>query len=126
VGGPGPAIRENPRRIPGYDKEPTSERPTATVAQVFALAGVVPPRYRALILFAAFTGLRWGELVALRRCDLDPLARTVGTTSTGRLGCRPRSASPGPGLRPEPVAPSGTALKMWVIRSGTGVYGPVW
>jgi hypothetical protein len=25
----------------------------------------------ALILFAAFTGLRWGRLVVLRVCDLD-------------------------------------------------------
>jgi integrase len=27
----------------------------------------MPPRFRALVIFAAFTGLRWGELVALRR-----------------------------------------------------------
>lgn len=64
-------IRENPCRMPGYDKEPTTERPTATITEVFALADAVPARFSALIVFAAFTGLRWGELIALRRSDLD-------------------------------------------------------
>jgi integrase len=31
----------------------------------------MPARYRVLVLAAAFTGLRWGELIALRRCDID-------------------------------------------------------
>ncbi|MEP6697311.1 MAG: site-specific integrase [Pseudonocardiales bacterium] len=65
------AVRENPCRIKGADKEPTPERPTVTVAQVYRLADRMPTRLGALILFAAFTGLRWGELIALRRCDLD-------------------------------------------------------
>jgi integrase len=39
--------------------------------QIMALADVVPPRYRALILTAGFTGLRAGELAALRVDDLD-------------------------------------------------------
>lgn len=34
-------------------------------------------RYRALVLLAAFTSLRWGELAALRRSDIDVQARTV-------------------------------------------------
>jgi integrase len=70
-------IRDNPCRMPGYDKEPTAERPTATVAQVFALADAVPIRFSALIVVAAFTGLRWGELIALRRSDLDLANGTV-------------------------------------------------
>jgi integrase len=64
-------IRDNPCRIKGYDRYHTPERPIATVAQVYALADAVPGRYRALILVAAFSGLRWGELVALRRCDVE-------------------------------------------------------
>lgn len=28
-------------------------------------------RYRALVLLATFASLRWGEVIALRRCDLD-------------------------------------------------------
>ena len=70
-------IRENPCRIRGFDKESSPERSVATVGQVYALAGAVPARYRALVLFAAFTGLRWGELVALRRCDLELDERVV-------------------------------------------------
>jgi integrase len=31
----------------------------------------MPERYRALVLLAAFGSLRWGELAALRRCDVD-------------------------------------------------------
>ncbi len=61
-------------RIPagcGFDKEPTTERPTASVDQVWRLAALMPPRFRALVIFAAFTGLRWGELVALRLRDVD-------------------------------------------------------
>ncbi len=34
-------------------------------------------RYRALVLLATFASLRWGEVIALRRCDLDPDRRTV-------------------------------------------------
>jgi integrase len=32
---------------------------------------------RVLILLATFTSLRWGEAIALRRCDLDLAACTV-------------------------------------------------
>ena len=44
----------------------------ATVAQVAALADAIGPRYRALVLVAAYGGLRWGELVGLhgKRVDL--------------------------------------------------------
>lgn len=64
-------IKRNPCRIKGAGQHRTPERPTATVAQVTKLSGLVPPRFRVLVLAAAFTGLRWGELVALRRCDID-------------------------------------------------------
>ena len=64
-------IRENPCRIKGYDRYHTPERPVATIAQVFALADAVPVRFRALVIVAALSGLRWGELAALRRCDVD-------------------------------------------------------
>ena len=42
-----------------------------TVAQVQALADAMPPRHRVLVLLAAWCGLRFGELTALRRRDLD-------------------------------------------------------
>ncbi|GLY87925.1 hypothetical protein [Actinoallomurus iriomotensis] len=34
-------------------------------------------RYRALVLLATFESLRWGEMTALRRADIDLDARTV-------------------------------------------------
>jgi len=49
---------------------------TAT-RQVFVLADTVDPRYRALILLAVFASLRWGELAALRRTDINLDAGTV-------------------------------------------------
>lgn len=64
-------IKRNPCRIKGAGEYRTPERPTATIAQVYALADQMPGRYRALVLAAAFTGLQWGELIALRRCDVD-------------------------------------------------------
>ena len=48
-----------------------------TVAQVLDLAGRVPDRYRALILVTTFGCLRWGEVSALQRQDLDAKAGAV-------------------------------------------------
>jgi len=70
-------IRQNPCRISGYDRYHTPERPTATIAQVFALADAMPSRFSALIVVAALSGLRWGELAALRRLDVDLAAGLV-------------------------------------------------
>jgi integrase len=70
-------IRRNPCRIKGAGQEKSPERPVLTVPQVYALADAADGRYRALVLLAAFTSLRWGELAALRRSDVDIQARTV-------------------------------------------------
>ncbi|MGY5031049.1 tyrosine-type recombinase/integrase [Streptomyces sp. 900116325] len=64
-------IRRNPCRVKRASVAPTPERPTATVQEVYDLAGAIQPRYRALVLLAAFTGLRWGELIGLSRRDID-------------------------------------------------------
>jgi integrase len=64
-------IRRNPCQIKGASTPPTPERPTATVAEVYAIADAIQPRYRALVLMAGFLGLRWGELVGLHRRDVD-------------------------------------------------------
>jgi integrase len=39
-------------------------------------------RYQALVLLATFASLRWGEVIALRRQDLDLKARTVRIRAT--------------------------------------------
>jgi integrase len=38
---------------------------------VYALAEVIEQRYRVLVLLGTFASLRWGELAALRRSDID-------------------------------------------------------
>ncbi len=70
-------LKANPCRIKGFDAYHTPERPTATLQQLEALAELMPARFHALILLAGFSGLRWGELIALRRMDIDVAAGTV-------------------------------------------------
>jgi integrase len=70
-------IRRNPCRIKGAGQERSPERPVLTVPEVYALADTVDGRYRALVLLGVFGSLRWGELAALRRSDIDMQARTV-------------------------------------------------
>jgi integrase len=64
-------IRRNPCRIKGAGTERSPERPTVTIEEVYAIAAGVRPWFSALVLLAAFTGLRWGELISLRRRHLD-------------------------------------------------------
>jgi integrase len=73
-------IRRNPCQIKGAGTEHSPERPVLTVTQVYALADAVGLRYRALILLAAFTSLRWAELAALRPEDINLDTRTVRVT----------------------------------------------
>ncbi|HET9895186.1 MAG TPA: site-specific integrase [Streptosporangiaceae bacterium] len=73
-------IKRNPCRIKGAGQEHSPERPVLTIAQVYAVANAVDQRYQALVLLAMFSSLRWGELAALRRCDIDLDARTVRVT----------------------------------------------
>jgi hypothetical protein len=70
-------IRRNPCRIKGASAERSPERPVLTIAQVYALADAIGPRYRALILLACFCGLRWGELAGLQRADIDCDRKTI-------------------------------------------------
>jgi integrase len=71
-------IPRNPCRIRGAGDEKPLERPVLTIAQVFELAGLMKNRrFRALILLATFASLRWGEVIALRRCDIDLGGGTV-------------------------------------------------
>jgi integrase len=67
----------NPCGIRRAASDGTSEMRIATVDQVAAIAKRVPARYRALVLVAAFGGLRWRELVGLRRERVDLERGTV-------------------------------------------------
>jgi integrase len=88
-------IRRNPCRIKGAAQDRSPERRALTVRQVFDLADAIDPRYRALILLAVFASLRWGELAALRRTDIDLDAGTVRIArSLNELpGVDPRTAA---------------------------------
>lgn len=74
-------IRRNPCRIKGAAVYKSEERPVLTVGEVYALADKMPARYGALVLLGTFTGLRWGELVGLRRRNVDLDACTVRVES---------------------------------------------
>jgi len=71
-------IPRNPCRVRGAGEEKPEERPALTVRQVHELADRMPGECkRVLVLLAAFASLRWGEITALRRCDIDINAGTV-------------------------------------------------
>jgi integrase len=92
-------ICRNPFRIKGAGQEKSAERPLLTVRQVYAVAASADERYRALVLLAAFSSLRWSELAALRRSDIAIQAQAVrvprqlnerdggGIPSTGHTRC---------------------------------------
>jgi integrase len=59
---------------------PQGERKPITILspeQLHAAVAHLPERYRALALLAAYSSLRWSELVAVKRDDLDLEHRTV-------------------------------------------------
>ncbi|HZJ27298.1 MAG TPA: site-specific integrase, partial [Acidimicrobiia bacterium] len=70
-------IPANPCTIKGAGVERADERPIPTVAEARLLADVIDPRMRCLVLLAAFVGLRKGELLGLRRRDVDLEHRTI-------------------------------------------------
>jgi integrase len=70
-------ILRNPCRIKRGGVERHDEQRFATIAELLELAGAVPDRYRAMILTAGLAGLRQGELLALRRGDLDLRAGVI-------------------------------------------------
>jgi integrase len=77
-------IATNPCRIEGGGTERHPEQRFVVLPELYALAGAVPDRYRALVLTAGLAGLRQGELFALRRRDVDLLRATI-TVSRKRL-----------------------------------------
>jgi integrase len=70
-------IFRTPCRVKGAATERLPEMRAATAEEVAAVAARVEPRWQALILMAAYSGLRWGELAGLRQKHLDPLHKRV-------------------------------------------------
>lgn len=70
-------LLRNPCLLRGAATERTPERTPPTLAEVDAVAAAIAPRWRMLVILAAWSGLRWGELVALKRRRVDLLHGTV-------------------------------------------------
>jgi len=64
-------IKATPCTVKGAGTEHHAEMRIATPEQVADLAAAVGPRWEAMILCAAYGGLRWGELAGLTRADVD-------------------------------------------------------
>jgi len=70
-------ITRSPCREVKLPKIETPERRFLPATEVEELADSIDARYRSLVLTGAYTGLRFGEMAALRTDDLDPLRRTL-------------------------------------------------
>lgn len=81
----------NPCMLAGAGVERSRERPLLDLDQVAVIAEAVPARWRVMVLTAGWCGLRFGELAALRRRDVDLLHGTLrvrqalGELSSGEL-----------------------------------------
>jgi integrase len=71
-------IARNPCTIPraGSSKRVIKIVP-ATTDELTVITAAMPPRLQAIVVIAAWCGLRFGELVGLRRADVDPDGLTV-------------------------------------------------
>ncbi|MEO6204245.1 MAG: site-specific integrase [Mycobacteriales bacterium] len=72
----------NPCAATELPKAVRTPRTIPTPEQFERLIGEVPPRWRLMILVEIETGLRWGELVALRPASIDFLRRLVHVRET--------------------------------------------
>lgn len=71
-------ISTNPCHITGAGSAKRVKRiEPATLAQLETIVATMPPRYRLMTLLASWCGLRFGELVELRRKDVDLKAGVV-------------------------------------------------
>lgn len=73
-------ISRNPCVEKGAGVERALEIRIPTPEQVAAIAAAIDPRYRALVLTAAYAGCRWGELAGLKQKNLDLLHRRLSVT----------------------------------------------
>ena len=64
-------ILTSPCKVDGAGSEHAAERPIATVAEVDALTSAMPERLRLAVLLATWCQLRRGEILGLRRQDID-------------------------------------------------------
>ena len=75
-------ILTSPCRVKSAGVERAPERPVASVAEVGALAEAMPDHLKVVVLLAAWCQLRRGEILGLRRRDVDPLHATIRIEQT--------------------------------------------
>ena len=103
-------IPENPANIDGAGTPPRRNPADHVLspAELETIAAAVPERYRALVLLAGWCALRFGEVTALRRGDVDTKAgvvkirRAVARTADGLLEKQPKTTA---GVRPVEIPP---------------------
>src|SRR6266542_2436640 len=91
-------IDVNPAKLGVDNPSPRrrEQRPFESWAELDAVAANLAPRYRPMVIFAAATGLRPAEWLALERRDIDREARVVfvrRSFTKGRLKCTKTEAS---------------------------------
>ena len=94
-------IPKNPCSLKGAGVEKSAERPIASIEQVDALASAIDPRFRALVYTATYTTLRFGELFALRRRNMDldrgtvTVVEQIGFLASGEMVIGPPKSDAG-------------------------------
>lgn len=90
------ALARNPCRIAGAGQASAPERPLMDLETVQAMAGLMPPHLRVLVLVAFWGHLRIGEVVALQRRDVDLDAGTlrVERQHVEKVGTAPAETAP--------------------------------
>jgi integrase len=91
-------IGRNPCRLRHAGTERPEERRPPSLAELEAIAAAIEPRFRALVLLGAWSGLRYGELAGLTRQRIDPLhgvihvrEQLVQTADGGRFLAPPKT-----------------------------------
>jgi integrase len=97
-------IARSPARKVALPRVRPPERKPLTAEELVRLANAIDDRYRALILVGGVLGLRWGESIGLRLCDVDFMRRTVTVAQTveevaGQLRIMPGEAKTTGSLR---------------------------
>ncbi len=114
----------NPCRIRGAGADRSKERQIPTVAQVEALMQAMPAKLRAAVVLAAWGTLRRGEVLGLRRDDVDLAAGTVrverslGERRNGAVIVGPPKS--GAGVRTVHMPPSAVQVLQEHLRSFVG------
>jgi integrase len=91
-------IVRNPCRIRVGGSESADERLMIDAELIFKLADAISARLHALVILAGFVGLRTGELLGRRRCDVDiedaqltVLVQAQQVVGQGRIVTEPKS-----------------------------------